>query len=194
MMPVWILPIYPFVIAGPLASVILKSWPSDCGTLILIGGICIQGLGFFVALFMWTLYITCLTNSDLPDPSKRPGMYVAVGLAAYTANTFVALSSQAGHILAPPYLGITSISVADVWKAIGIPAGIFLWLLGFWFFALSTVAVVAGVKKIHYTLSWWAIVFPNAGLTIALIQIANEIGSGGLKWLASIATILLVIA
>ena len=54
--------------------------------------------------------------------------------AAYTANTLVALGEQAGHIFPPDYLGITSVPVADVWKAIGVPAGIFLWLLGFWFF------------------------------------------------------------
>ena len=81
MMPAWILPIYPVIILGPLASAILETQPSSAGTPILIGAIAFQGLGWMFGIFIYSLWVTRLTGSDLPDESKRPGMYVAVGPA-----------------------------------------------------------------------------------------------------------------
>lgn len=44
----------------------------------------------------------------------------------------------------------------------------------------------------HFTLNWWAIIFPNAGLTIALIQIANVLESDAIKAVCSALSIVLV--
>jgi len=195
MMPAWILPIYPFIILGPLAGTLLYSQPRPSSALpMLIGGIAFQGLGFCFAFIQYTLYITRLTSGLLPDEPKRPGMFVAVGPAAYTANAMVILGSQAQVILPPGFLGITTIPVGDIWKAMGVAVGIFLWLLAFWFFALSTVGIIHGYKEAHFTLNYWAIIFPNAGLTIALIQLGNVLGSSPVKAVCSAMTILLCAA
>ena len=45
----------------------------------------------------------------------------------------------------------------------------------------------------RFTLNWWAFVFPNAGLTLAVIQIGNALESDSLKNLTSAMTILLVL-
>ena len=208
-MPAWILPgksknniarivadiklVYPFLVLGPLASVLEYSQPRSSALPILIGGITFQGLGWMFAFFIYTIYLTRLINSDLPLEPMRPGMYVAVGPAAYTSNTLVVLGMQAPKVLPANFLGITSVPIGDLWKAIGVPCGIFLWLLGFWFSALSTVSVLAGIRKMHFTMNWWAFIFPNAGLTIAAIQIGNVLGSNGIKGVTSAMTILLVI-
>lgn len=195
MMPAWILPVYPFLVLGPLAGTLLYNQPRPSSALaILIGGITFQGLGWSFAFMQYTLYITRLTSGLLPDEPKRPGMYVAVGPAAYTSNALVNLGSQAQVILPPGFLGITTIPVGDIWKAVGVAAGIFLWLVGFWFFAISTVGLVHGYKQAKFTLNWWAIIFPNAGLTIALIHIGNVLGSSGIKAVASAMTIFLCCA
>lgn len=81
----------------------------------------------------------------------------------------------------------------QLWKAFGVPCGIFLWLLGFWFFAVATISVIKGAKKIHFTLNFWAFIFPNVGLTIATIQIGTVLNSTGIKAVSSAMTILLVI-
>ncbi|KAK5943136.1 hypothetical protein PMZ80_004142 [Knufia obscura] len=195
MMPAWILPVYPFIILGPLAGTLLYSQPQPSSALpMLIGGIAFQGLGFCFAFIQYTLYITRLTAGLLPDEPKRPGMYVAVGPAAYTANAMIILGSQAQGILPPGFLGITIIPVGDIWKAMGVAVGIFLWLLAFWFFALSTVGNIHGYKHAHFTLSWWAIIFPNVGLTISLIHIGNVLKSGATRAVCSAMTILLCAA
>ncbi|KIV81189.1 hypothetical protein PV11_08626 [Exophiala sideris] len=192
MMPAWILPLYPFLILGPVAGTLLYSQPRPSSALpILIGGIAFQGLGWCFAFIQYTLYITRLTSGVVPDEAERPGMYVAVGPAAYTCNALIVLGSQAQVILPPGFLGITTVPVGDICKAVGAIAGIFLWLVGFWFFALGTVGLIHGWKNAHFTLNWWAIIFPNAGLTIALIQIGNVLGSVGIKAVCSAMTILL---
>lgn len=72
--------------------------------------------------------------------------------------------------------------------------GIFVWLVGFWVFAHSLGAVLIGARKMSFTLNWWAFIFPNAGLTLALIQMGNVLNSTGIKAVSSAITILLVVA
>lgn len=84
--------------------------------------------------------------------------------------------------------------VGYIWKAIGVPAGIFLWLVAFWFCALSTASVLFGIRQMKFDLSWWAFIYPNAGMTIALIQIGKALGSPAIGHVCSALTVLLVIA
>ncbi|KAI0382454.1 C4-dicarboxylate transporter/malic acid transport protein-like protein [Hypomontagnella monticulosa] len=193
-MPAWILPAYPFLVLGPLAAILEYSQPQQYGIPILIGGLIFEGLGWSVAFIMYTVYFTRLASNGLPEPSKRPGMFVAVGPAGYTATTLAALGSQAPRIIPHDYLGITSeVPVGDLWKGFSVPAAMFVWLLGFWFFALALWSCLRGARQMHFTLSWWAFVFPNAGLTLGVIKIANAIDSEKMKGVVSGMTLLLVI-
>lgn len=100
--------------------------------------------------------------------------------AAYTANAFCVLSQQVWYNLPRNSLSLP-VSVGGIWKAVGMPAGIFLWLLGFWSFATSTVAVISGASKMHFSLKWWGFILPNTGLTVAAFYIGDGLGSGGIK-------------
>lgn len=191
-MPAWILPVYPFLVLGPLGGTLLKSQPPGSGLLIFIGSIAFQGLGWTFAFFMLTIYVTRLVNSELPEASKKPGMYVAVGPAAYTANTFVTLAMYAPKHVPENFLGITSVPVGDILKAVGVIAGILMWLIAFWFSAFTTVSILVSTKEMHFTLNYWAFIFPNAGLAIALIQISNALQSSVMKYICSVATIGLI--
>jgi C4-dicarboxylate transporter/malic acid transport protein len=192
-MPAWILPVYPFLVLGVLGSTLLKSQPTSAGFPIFIGSITFAGLGWTVAFFMLSIYVTRLVNSELPEASKRPGMFVAVGPAAYTANTLVVLGMYAPKHVPDNLLGITSVPVGDIFKILGVATGIFLWLVAFWFSALTTVSVLVSARESHFTLNYWGFIFPNAGLVIALIQISNALGSNGMKGVCSGASIVLVI-
>jgi len=44
---------------------------------------------------------------------------VAVGPAAYTAQAFIIFGSQAEVILPPGFLGVTTVPVGYIWKAMG---------------------------------------------------------------------------
>jgi tellurite resistance protein TehA-like permease len=87
----------------------------------------------------------------------------------------------------------SSFADGQIVKIIGFVAGGFVLLFGFWFFCISVVAVVAGIRQMSFTLNWWAFVFPNAGLTLAIIQLGKVYKSPGINWIASVMTVLLVV-
>jgi C4-dicarboxylate transporter/malic acid transport protein len=193
-LPAWIFPTYPFLILGPLASILLYNQPQRSGINILTGGIICQGLGFTLAFLMYSLYFTRLVSRELPEAPKRFAMYVAIGPAAYTSGALVSLAMQAPKVLPADFLGITSVPCGDLWKAFGVGAGLFLWLLAFWFSAVATISVIVGRRDMAYTLNAWAIVFPNAGLTYATIQIGTALDCTGIKAVGAAMTIILVVA
>jgi tellurite resistance protein TehA-like permease len=78
-------------------------------------------------------------------------------------------------------------------RIIGIMSGLFIILFGYWFFFITTIAIFAGIRKMSFSLNWWAFIFPNAGLTLATIQAGKVLRSEAINGVASALTILLVI-
>lgn len=192
-MPTWIFPIYPFLVIGPLAAVIIPQQPPQSAFNIFIGGVMFQGLGWCVSMLMYTVYLIRLMSSDLPPAPSRPGMFVSVGPAGYTSAALVALGMQAPNVIPQDFLDLANFDVGACLKVVGVFGGIFVWLLAFWFFALSAVANFSGVKQMSFTLNWWALIFPNAGLTLGAIQIGNALESPAIKALTSAMTIVIVV-
>lgn len=79
MTPTWILPIYPLLVTGPLAGVLVEHQPPGAASQIWVGGVLAQGLGWMVTTFLYAVWTIRLLCDDLPAPSSRPGMYIAVG-------------------------------------------------------------------------------------------------------------------
>ena len=69
----------------------------------------------------------------------------------------------------------------------------FLWLLAFWFFGVTTVSILQGYKKMTFNLTWWGFIFPNAGFTLATMQIGEILGSPAIKWVTSVMTVMLFV-
>lgn len=191
-MPAWILPAYPFLVTGVIAANIAKTQEPKSAVQMLIGGICGQGLGWLLALFIYSVYLTRLISSKMPPPSVRPSLYISVGPAAYTCAGILALGRQAKQHIPPDFLGIHSFPVGDVWFAMSVPVALFLWLIAVWFSSLSTLSIVRGATSMRFALPWWAFVFPNAGLAIATLQIGSALNSNGIKIAGTVITIILV--
>lgn len=73
----------------------------------------------------------------------------------------------------------------------GATAGMFLWLLAFWFFGLTTISILQDYKKMAFNLTWWGFIFPNVGFALATIEIGNILGSPGIQWVTSVMTVIL---
>lgn len=190
--PGWILPAYPFLVTGVVAANIAKTQDPKSAVQLLIGGICGQGLGWMLALFIYSVYLTRLISSSMPPPSVRPGLYISVGPASYTCAGILSLGRQAKQHIPPDFLGIESFPVGDVWFAFSVPVALFLWLIAIWFSSLSTLSVARGMRKMSFALPWWSFVFPNAGLAIATIQIGEALNSEGIKVAGVVITVILV--
>jgi tellurite resistance protein TehA-like permease len=131
--------------------------------------------------------------ANLPAPPTRPGMFVGVGPAGYTAVALVSLGSKAPDIIPEGFLGLENFQVGAVVKVFGVFAGIFVFLIAFWFFALALCATLEGARRMSFTLNWWAFIFPNAGMVLAALQIGDVLDSTGIKAVSSGATVLLVV-
>lgn len=191
-MPAWIFPAYPLLVIGSLAGTLLKSQPPDAALPMFIGSIMLQGLGWTISVCMYAIYIQRLMSSPLPPPPSRPGMYVSVGPTGYTSAALLSLGMRAPSVIPADFLSISSVSVGDIFKIVGVASGIFLFLLSFWFFCLSTVSVLEGVREMSFTLNWWAFIFPNGGMVLALTEIGKILHSRPIKIITSVMIVALV--
>lgn len=155
--PAWIFPIYPLLVVGPMAGTMIPSQPHRQALDMWIGAVMLQGLSWTVALMMYSMYTQRLMTSALPAPPTRPGMYVSVGPAGYTAAGLISLGTQGKTLLSSNMFDSDVIDDGDVVHIIGVLAGTFIILFAFWFFCISTVSVLAGVRKMTFTLNWWAV-------------------------------------
>ncbi|GAB7363706.1 hypothetical protein MBLNU230_g4274t1 [Neophaeotheca triangularis] len=194
-MPAWIFPIYPLLVVGPLAGTLIPSQPPVAAFNMWIGGIMLQGLAWIVSLMMYAIYTQRLMTSSLPPAPTRPGMYVSVGPAGYTAAGLISLGSRSTSVLSPDQFQTTSANAGEICKILGILSGSFILLFSFWFFCISTVSVLKGIydRQMSFTLNWWAFIFPNGGLTLATIQFGSAFQSEAVNGIASALTILLVL-
>ncbi|KAF4470152.1 C4-dicarboxylate transport mae1 [Fusarium albosuccineum] len=192
MTPAWILPVFPAMLTGTLASSIMPSQSPEHRMPILVAGVTYQGLGWIVASLVYPLYLGRLMQDGLPAPAMRPGMFIAVGPAGYTSVALIGMASSipeghgyfATYPMAPQVLQIMALWVS-----------IFIWCIAFWFFAFSLLAVLASAIKwkLRYSMTWWAFVFPNVGFTLATARIGEQLESPAIKWVSSAMAICLVI-
>ncbi|PON28100.1 hypothetical protein TGAM01_v203237 [Trichoderma gamsii] len=192
MSPLWIFPIFPTLLTGVLASTIAPSQPPSNRLPILVAGVTYLGLGFSVAFILYALYLYRLTQEGFPAPPMRPGMFIAVGPPGFTATGLIGLSRS----IPVNYAYFARFPAApQILRVLALWIGIWLWALAFWFFSFSLIALTIGITKgrIRFSMAWWAIVFPNTAFTIATCLIGEELGSDGIKGVASAMTILIVI-
>ncbi|KAH7198352.1 voltage-dependent anion channel-domain-containing protein [Fusarium flagelliforme] len=191
-LPAWILPAYPFLVTGILAAKIAGSQPQWSAVQIIVAGLMGQGLGWMLALFIYAVYLSRLIQHPLPAASKRPGMFIAVGPTAFTCAGLISLGTQAKSALPSDFLGSLSFPIGEVWYAVSVAVGLFIWLVAIWFSALSALSVLRGVRNMEFSLTWWALVFPNVGLALATINVGKNLSSRGIQAFGSALTIVLV--
>jgi tellurite resistance protein TehA-like permease len=193
MTPAWILPVFPIMLAGPIASSVVALQDTVQGIPIVVAGVAAQGLGFIISILMYANYIGRLMSYGLPHKNARPGMFIAVGPPSFTALTLIGMSNEAVRLFPPEFIS-TSISVPQVLRVMAVFTAIFLWLVSFWFFAISFVATALGIRQgISFHLTWWALVFPNVGFTLETIKIGSSLNSIAIGWVCSAMTIVLVV-
>lgn len=189
----WIVPIFPVMLTGTIASVIADTQPTGHAIPIIIAGTTFQGLGFTVAVLMYANYIGRLLTGGLPDPDTRPGMFIAVGPPAFTGLALSGLSRAALSVFPEHYIDSTSIvPTAEVLHIVCVFVAVFLWALSFWFFSLTVLAILTCLRELSFHLTWWTFVFPNTGFVLATIEIGRAIESDAILIVGSVLTVVMV--
>lgn len=196
--PAVVMPIFPVLLSGTLASLVSSSQPPKDALPILVAGITCVGLGLLVFIYLYVLYICCLIENGLPPPNTRPGMFIAVGPPSFAGLALLGITQDFAKIF-PAYTVISGISnpdiIADIFTIVALCAAIFLWGTAFWSFAIALISVLYGTKRgMSFDLVWWAFVFPTTGLTLVTIKIGQAFRSEGILWTCSVMTIILVVA
>ncbi|KAF5586923.1 Malic acid transport [Fusarium pseudocircinatum] len=189
MMPGWLLPIFPVMLAGTVATVILDTQSHLNPLPIIFAGLTCQGLGFCVSMMMYAHMIGRLMQSGLPNREHRTGLFMNVGPPAFTALALIGMANALPKTIS----GADNLALnVDTVRTVALLCAVFLWALSLWWFLIAVVAVVSSPPKFFH-LGWWPMVFPNTGFTLATISIGNEFKCEGILWAASGMTIILVI-
>ncbi|GIJ90729.1 hypothetical protein Asppvi_009691 [Aspergillus pseudoviridinutans] len=187
MMPSWILPAFPIMLSGTIASVIGEDQPARSAIPVITAGVTFQGLGFSISFMMYAHYIGRLMQSGLPCREHRPAMFICVGPPAFTALALVGMAKglpEEFKIINDAH----ALEDARILELIAIMIGVFLWALSLWFFLIAFIAVVSSPPTAFH-LSWWALVFPNTGFTLATITLGRALGSPGVLGVGSAMSI-----
>lgn len=173
MMPTWILPIFPIMLSGTIASVIADTQPENLSPSIVLGGLAAQGLGFSVSFLMYGHMVGRLMSYGLPGREHRPGLFMNVGPPSFTALAFIGMANGL-----PDNFDFDSNGVIDVHfiRQMALLGAVFLWGLSFWWWGIAVVAVISSRPKFFH-LGWWASVFPNTGFVLATISIGKALNS-----------------
>lgn len=185
-LPGWVLPIFPAMLVGTLASAIAKTQPAENALPIVVAGLSYQGLGFFVALMMYGIYFGRLLTSGLPIYMSRPAMFIAVGPPSFTALAFIGMGQDV--VAAKIFETYTTLPgivdqtlIPDFFQLLALLFAIFLWVFALWFFAIALVATIEAIPRNDFHLNWYAYVFPNVGFTISALKIGERLNSPAIQ-------------
>lgn len=157
MTPAWLLPVFPIMLTGTIATLIAADQPPAQRLPIIVAGVTFQGLGMLVAMLMYSILIVRLMQFGLPSPNLTPGMFITVGPPSFTGLALIGMSRALpegyGYFATYP-------AAIPALRAVALFAAIFLWALGLWWFAISLITVLAASKEMTFHLVWWAFVFP----------------------------------
>ncbi|PIG88055.1 C4-dicarboxylate transporter/malic acid transport protein [Aspergillus arachidicola] len=202
-----LLPSFPAMLSGTIASVLASKQPPKHALPIIIGGTTLQGFGFLISLFIYGEYFYRLNKSGLPKPSERPEMFIAVGPWSFTALALIGMANAAVEKFPARYIisyadssssKTVTVTTGDIALVVAALAGIFLWAIAFFCLCIAIASVVALCKLFGgggapgMSLPYWSMVFPNTGLVIATIRIGQVLQSEAVLWVASAMTILQV--
>lgn len=182
MMPTWILPIFPIMLSGTIASVIAETQPQAAAIPIIVAGLTSQGLGFAVAVLMYAHMVGRLMQSGLPDREHRPGLFMCVGPPAFTALALIGMANGLPNTVDLDMDGNDLDS--GIIRTMATITAIFLWSVSFWWFGIAAIAVLQSPPK-HFHLGWWAMVFPNTGFILATISIGRQLRNDAVLWMGS---------
>ena len=102
---------------------------------------------------MYSNYIGRLMSNGLPSPDTRPGMFISVGPPSFTGLAFIGMANAAIEVFPHTFvLGTAAVPTAQVLKIVAVFLAIVLWSLSLFFFCISLLATLNGMKQMSFHL------------------------------------------
>ncbi|KAK4202626.1 putative transporter [Triangularia verruculosa] len=187
MTPVWVFPAYPLLLTAPMAANLIfsASISNRISNLhpiaISLASLTTQGTGFLIAFMISASFLYRLMTQKLPRDHQRPGVFISIGPAGFTAAGLVSLGT-----LAPEIFPSDHTLSAEILRVMSYMTGLWLWGLSIWFFLVSVGSLWKYVRpekkeNFKFQMTWFSFVFPNTALVTATESIGMALGSEGLK-------------
>ncbi|PKX99656.1 tellurite-resistance/dicarboxylate transporter family protein [Aspergillus novofumigatus IBT 16806] len=188
-----LLPSFPAMLAGTIASVLASHQPR---------------FGFIMSLFIYAEYFYRLNKDGLPKASDRPEMFIAVGPWSFTALALIGMAEAAVKQFPERYIisyadasasQQVSVTAGDIALVLAALVAIFLWTMAAFCLCIAVLSVLAqcrvsgGTGALGMSLPYWSMVFPNTGFVIATIRIGQVLQSPAILWVATGLTIAQVV-
>lgn len=190
MMPTWILPIFPLMLSGAIASSVAETQPQVSVLPLILAGLACQSLGMLVAFLMYSHMVGRLMETGLPHRDHRPALFMNVGPPAFTALALISLAR-----VLPEDVSLHGKSVflsSGTVQTIAAVSAVILWTLSLFWCCIAIISVLANPPK-QFHLSWWAMVFPNVGFTLSTIALADDFENTALQVITCSMTIGMVL-
>ena len=191
MMPTWILPIFPIMLSGTIASVISDTQLDIHAVPIVVGGLTCQGLGMSVSLIMYSHKVGRLMQSGFPDREHRPGLFMNVGPPSFTALAIIGMANGLPDTF-DSGTGMHGIIDAAVLRTLAVVGAVSLWGLALWWFGVALVSILLSPPR-HFHLGFWAMVFPNTGFVLATISLGNAFQCEPVLYVANALSAFLIV-
>lgn len=219
MNPAWFLMVYQAMLTGTTAASIATSQPAAQRLPIIVAGVSYQGYGFMASFLIMVWLLGFMIEKGWPAPSSAPGLFLSVGAIGFTIT---ALIGNARYV--PVGYGyFANPDAAVIVQVMALWVGIFMWIFGFWLFAIALVVCLGeSVRKedgrwklpMKFNNTWWSesrqyltslkfgdaniidlpgFIFPNVGFTLGTIYIGQELRSNAIAWVST-AMVILVFA
>lgn len=137
-MPSWLLPVFPVMLAGTIASVIGTDQPIGARMPILVAGLACQGLGFTLSILMYAHYIGRLMQVGYPNREHRGAMFIGVGPPSFTCLAFIGMANALPDDFDLQRDGLLD---GNLLRTLALVSAVFLWVLAMWFFMIAFIAV-----------------------------------------------------
>ncbi|KAF1818018.1 uncharacterized protein K489DRAFT_374635 [Dissoconium aciculare CBS 342.82] len=182
------------MLTGTIAATIAGDQPVEERVQIMVAGVAYQGLGWLVCMLLLTMMLGNLLENGWPAPAQRPGLFIMVGTSGFTIVALIGIAEAAptgyGYFGQHPLAGEILLIVAT-W------IGVFLWLFSCWWFFLAALIALWDVPAwareangawwkvpVHYTNTWWAVIFPNVGWALGTVYLARVLESPAIEWVS----------
>lgn len=94
-----------------------------------------------------------LTPKLCRSPETRPGMFISVGPPSFTGLAFIGMANAAIEVFPHTFvLGTAAVPTAQILKIVAVFLAIVLWSLSLFFFCISLLATLNGIKKMSFHL------------------------------------------
>jgi tellurite resistance protein TehA-like permease len=135
---------------------------------IIVGGFCLQGIGFMMSLMVYSAFLYRLMTQKLPKESLRPGMFISVGPSGFTIAGVINMAQNLPACIPENFMGVGEMA-GTISVVMANWMGIWLWGLAIFFFIVSCGAHWSCVRhgRLRFALTWYSFIFPNTGLTVS---------------------------